>query len=205
MTCAVALLRGINVGGRRRVLMADLRAAFNDAGFEDVRTYIQSGNVVFCTSRARTGLEAVIEAMLERQFGFSIPVVVRSRRQMNTLVSQAPGGFGSDPDAYLSDVVFLRSPLVASRAIDAVTTREGVDQVWVGTGVLYFQRSRARRSQSHLFATGLQARVPVDDHPQLADHHHPPRHGRGSPPSSTWSRVTTLLDMVEGHHPPRHG
>ena len=64
----VALLRGINVGGRNKVAMADLREAFEDAGFRAVRTYIQSGNVLFDSTAARRSLETDIERMLEARF-----------------------------------------------------------------------------------------------------------------------------------------
>ena len=65
----VALLRGVNVGGRNLVAMADLRAAFEAAGFEAVRTYIHSGNVLFGSDAPRPSLEDAVEAMLEQRFG----------------------------------------------------------------------------------------------------------------------------------------
>src|SRR5690606_29151666 len=65
----VALLRGINVGGKNNVAMADLRETFELAGYDSVRTYIQSGNVIFETSKAQKGLEKHIEGALEARFG----------------------------------------------------------------------------------------------------------------------------------------
>ncbi|MEX1335073.1 MAG: DUF1697 domain-containing protein, partial [Candidatus Limnocylindrales bacterium] len=64
-TTWLALLRGINVGGRNRILMADLRACFEDAGYAGVRTYIQSGNVIFVADGSeREVLRGAIESML---------------------------------------------------------------------------------------------------------------------------------------------
>ena len=74
----VALLRGINVGGRNQVAMAELRSAFEDAGHTGVSTFIQSGNVLFRSSTPRGSLEADVEHMLERRLGFPIVVVVRA-------------------------------------------------------------------------------------------------------------------------------
>jgi len=145
----VALLRGINVGGRNRVPMADLRAVFDAAGFADVATYIQSGNVVF-SAAGSSGLEGRIEAALAVRFGASIPVVVRSLRQLRTVVRAAPLGFGERPDEYHSDVIFLKAPLTPANAMAAVQLRDGVDAAWPGTGVLYFERLSARRTQSRL-------------------------------------------------------
>lgn len=146
----VALLRGINVGGRNLVAMADLRAAFEAAGSEAVRTYIQSGNVLFESGAPRPSLEDAVEAMLEQRFGVPFTVVVRSHSQLRGVVGKAPEGFGTQPDAYHSDVVFLKAPLTSPQAMRVVTTREGVDQAWPGSGVIYFARLSARRAQSRM-------------------------------------------------------
>ena len=95
----VALLRGINVGGRNAVAMTDLRAVFDDAGYEQVRTYINSGNVLFESRRPAKGLEDEIEHMLERQFGIPLIVVVRSHARYRAVVRDAPNKFGAPPAA----------------------------------------------------------------------------------------------------------
>lgn len=146
----VALLRGINVGGRNRISMADLRDVFEIEGFEDVSTYIQSGNVLFSSAARRASLEGDIQAKLRRRLGLDLVVVVRSDIQMRNIVDRSPDGFGEEPDRYHFDVVFLKQPLTPKRALRAVELREGVDRVWPGTGVLYFSRLSERRSQSRL-------------------------------------------------------
>lgn len=146
----VALLRGINVGGRNKVAMADLRAAFEAHGFDAVGTHIQSGNVLFESDARRDSLEDEIESMLERRFGVPLVVVVRSHRQLRTVVDQAPDGFGASPETYHSDTIFLRAPLTAQQAMRIVELREGVDQAWPGAGVVYFARLTARRAQSRM-------------------------------------------------------
>lgn len=144
----VALLRGINVGGKNLISMADLRAEIENAGFMAVQTYIQSGNVLFETDAPRAELEESIEALLAERLGCPILVVVRSHRQLSNIVASAPEGFGTDRDTHLSDVVFLKAPLTPAQAMSAVSLREGVDRAWPGTGVLYFDRLAERRSQS---------------------------------------------------------
>ncbi len=146
----VALLRGINVGGKNIVRMADLRAAFEDAGYAAVSTYIQSGNVLFESDGPPKALESRIETMLESTFGLSLVVVVRSHRQLRNTVDRAPDSFGAAPGTYHSDVIFLKAPLSSSQALQAVDLRDGVDQAWPGTGVLYFARLSERLSQSRL-------------------------------------------------------
>lgn len=148
----VALLRGINVGGHNKVSMAHVRDAFEGEGYGGVRTYLNSGNVLFESDVEPSGLEDEIEAMLERRLGVDLVVVVRSRRQMQDIVHQAPTRFGDEPDLYHSDVIFLKAPLTPRQALGVVQLRDGVDQVWPGAGVLYFARLSARRTQSKMSA-----------------------------------------------------
>lgn len=146
----VALLRGINVGGKNKVPMTDLREVFETAGHAAVSTYIQSGNVLFRSPTSGAVLEKEIEAALEERFGVPLVVVVRSLRQVRTVVEKAPPGFGSEPDTFHSDVVFLRAPLTPAQAMAVVKLRDGVDQAWAGNGVVYFQRLSAQRTKSRM-------------------------------------------------------
>ena len=149
-TRRVALLRGINVGGKNPVPMDELRGAFEAAGYGAVATYIQSGNVVFETDAPSATLEGHIEAMLERRFAIPLTVVVRSHAQLKRVIEKAPEGFGAAPDTYHSDVVFLKPPLTSRQAMRVVEIRDGVDQAWPGSGVLYFARLSERRTQSRM-------------------------------------------------------
>jgi uncharacterized protein (DUF1697 family) len=148
----VALLRGINVGGRNKVAMAELRAALEAEGFEDVSTYIQSGNVLFRTDRPSATLETEIEGLLERRLGIPLTVVVRSRRRYRRVVDDAPDGFGASPGTFNSDVFFLKRGFTSRQAMAVVELREGVDQAWPGPGVLYFARLTAELTKSKVNA-----------------------------------------------------
>lgn len=144
----VALLRGINVGGRNTIPMAELREVFEAVGHTDVRSYIQSGQVVFATSDAPAGLETVLEGAIADRFGLAVPVAVVSHAELQCIVDAAPTGFGQAPDRYHSDVIFLKKPMTPAAAMDVVRLREGVDQVWAGDSVLYFARLSQRRTES---------------------------------------------------------
>lgn len=148
----VALLRGINVGGKNAIPMPALKAAFEEHGFDDVRTYIQSGNVVFSTpTSSQAALTRAIEGMLSTAFAhYEASVVVRSKIQMRAIVDRAPKGFGSQPARYRYDVLFLKPPLTARTVVKSVPTKEGVDRIWPGTGVVYFSRLTSRAVQSRL-------------------------------------------------------
>lgn len=146
----VALLRGINVGGRNPVRMADLRACFEADGHTEVSTYIQSGNVLFTTDAPIRTIGERVEAALEERFGIPLVVVVRTHRQLRGVVDDAPPGFGAEPDHYHSDAIFLRAPLTPAKAMKVVQLRDGVDQAWAGRGVLYFARLSELRTRSKL-------------------------------------------------------
>ena len=87
----IALLRGINVGGRNKLPMKSLVSMFNDAGCSNVRTYIQSGNVVFEAEPALARqIPSVITASIFEHFGFNIPVVARTAGELGKIVHSNP-------------------------------------------------------------------------------------------------------------------
>jgi len=94
----VALLCGINVGGRNIVRMPALRACFVKAGFEKVSTFIQSGNEIFESAEERKCLEEPIERALSEAFRYGFTVLVRSLPQMERVLLQAPGEWSSSKD-----------------------------------------------------------------------------------------------------------
>jgi uncharacterized protein (DUF1697 family) len=87
MPIYIAMLRGINVGGHKRIKMDKLRSSFEAMGFESVKTYIQSGNVVFKTRKTSTSaLSKKIEAKILEDFGFSVSVMTRSSDELNKTI-----------------------------------------------------------------------------------------------------------------------
>jgi uncharacterized protein (DUF1697 family) len=145
----LALLRGINVGGKNLVKMTDLRDAVEEMGHADVATYIASGNVLFRASRQkREQLAVQLESGLSRRFGTEVKVVLLTEAQLKGVIDGAPRGFGAD--GYLNDVLFVRKPLTVSKAFALIETREGIDRAWAGKGVIYFSRLAAKASGSRL-------------------------------------------------------
>jgi uncharacterized protein (DUF1697 family) len=87
----VALLRGINLGPRNKVAMGRLRTSFERLGYEEVATYIQSGNVIFSTDRVATGaLEHAVQHTIESTFDLRIAVLVRTAAEMRRIVERNP-------------------------------------------------------------------------------------------------------------------
>jgi uncharacterized protein (DUF1697 family) len=147
----IALLRGINVGGNNIIKMMDLKACFETIGLTDVVTYIQSGNVLFTSDEPdKIKLTNKIERQLSDSFNYLSKIVLITHGQLETVVKRAPEGFGSEPEEYRYDVLFLKEPLTSMEAIKSVKVREGVDKVYPGKEVLYFSRLISKASQSYL-------------------------------------------------------
>src|ERR1051325_5439098 len=108
LTVFVALLRGVNVGGNNMISMKSLKESFETAGFSNVSTYINSGNVIFQSKEddARK-LERKIEQMLSSEYQLDSKVVVRSLAEMEKLVKVLPQGSSGDSD-WRYNVIFLR-------------------------------------------------------------------------------------------------
>jgi len=109
MTRYAAFLRGVNLG-RRTVRSADLRAAFEQMGFGDVRTLLASGNVLFDAGGER-GLRRKIETGLRAAFGFDIGVVLRSRAALRAMVASDPYGGVVESDAAKLHVTLFEAPI----------------------------------------------------------------------------------------------
>jgi uncharacterized protein (DUF1697 family) len=108
MPTYVALLRGINLGARNRVAMADLRAVVEQAGGEDVRTYVQSGNVVFRSRSSAARLAGSLEAGIRRTLGLDIAVLVKTQRELAKLVERNP--FASADPSTLHVTFLAKAP-----------------------------------------------------------------------------------------------
>ncbi|MBU3821090.1 DUF1697 domain-containing protein [Flavobacteriaceae bacterium XHP0103] len=91
MKTYIALLRGINVSGQKKVPMAELRDLLTKAGFQKVQTYIQSGNVIFQSDRDnKTELESIIQKTIEKHFGFEVPILVKTASEIENILNSCP-------------------------------------------------------------------------------------------------------------------
>lgn len=146
----IALLRGINVGGKNIIKMTALKACFEEMGFNNVRTVIASGNVLFETQGSAAKLAPKIETALSKEFKYSACVVVLSEAELGSVIKGAPRGFGKEPAKYRYDVIFFRSPLTPQKAMAVVELKEGVDDAHAGDHAIYFRRLEARVTSSRV-------------------------------------------------------
>ncbi len=99
MQTYIALLRGINVGGHKKLKMADLKLLFEDLGFKNVTTYIQSGNVIF-SSEEKTALATKISTEIESRFGWQVPVLIITKAALAEIIENCPFEDAKKIEAY---------------------------------------------------------------------------------------------------------
>jgi uncharacterized protein (DUF1697 family) len=133
----VALIRGINVGKAKRVAMADLRALVEELGYGDVRTLLNSGNVVFTVPpKSKGDAAARLEQALAARVGFSARFTVLSAAELDTVVAENPlGEVADDPSRFL--VAFLKDPANLARLEPLAKQDWGADVLALGTRAAY--------------------------------------------------------------------
>ena len=182
MSSYVVLLRGINVGGKNKLPMAELRQFLEALGYSNVSTFIASGNVLLGSDKRPAQIKSEIEAKLPGAFKLDselIAVLVLTADELRTVVNKKPAGFGDQPAKYHSDAIFLMG-IDAAEAIQAFSPKVGVDTVWPADGVIYSQRLSAKRTQSRL------NRVMASP-------------AYKSMTIRNWNTTTKLLELLEAH------
>lgn len=106
----VVMLRGVNVSGRNRLPMPSFAAALGDLGFEEVATYVQSGNAVVVTSRGPAAVADVVRETLADRFGLSMPLVVRTADELRAVVDANPHLAAEDDPTKLHVTFLDRDP-----------------------------------------------------------------------------------------------
>lgn len=130
MATYVAFLRGINVGGNKMVAMAELRAALTKAGFSNVRTLLQSGNVVLdAAASSPSKLESQIEAEVEKRFGLDVEVHVRSAAELAAVIEANPFAAEAKRDPSHLLVTFYKTPLDPAKVKAARAAIQGPERL----------------------------------------------------------------------------
>ncbi len=113
----IALLRGVNVGGNNKVSMQDLKKCFEKVGFQNVSTYINSGNVIFESDETDTvSLITLCKQILEKEFGFPIGLTVIAAASLKEALEHAPDWWGDDPEAK-HNAIFVIPPTTSDDII----------------------------------------------------------------------------------------
>ncbi len=145
----LALLRGVNVGGKNVIAKNALKRCFEDLGFSSVRTYIQSGNILFRSDRTR--VEALTEAIqhgLSDRFSYAARAVVLSHGNYRSAVRAAPDAWGHD-DAQRHNALFTLTGITPKRVLARLPSpKTDVETVTAGPGVIFWSVSREHVTRS---------------------------------------------------------
>lgn len=138
----VALLRGINVGGNRKVEMARLKLTFEKLGFTNVKTFINSGNVIFRTDASdEAELTKQIETAIEKDFGFAVNVLLRSLDEIAALVQAIPKNWVND-SVMKCDVMFLWQGLDSPKVLEQIPSKPELEDVRYFPGAVLWRVDR---------------------------------------------------------------
>jgi len=147
-TTFIALLRGINVGGKNKINMAELRAAFERQGFQEVETYINSGNVIFKSDLDESATRALCEQLIAEDFGLTIPVCVISATDLKETLANAPEWWSKTPDTR-HDAFFTLPPMTAEEICAHVgAVKEEYEKVSFHGRVIFWSAPMATYSRT---------------------------------------------------------
>lgn len=130
MNTYIAMLRGINVSGQKKVVMTELKKLFEELGFSNVATYIQSGNVVFSADTPENDLAKTLEKAIETRFGFFVPVMVRIAEDIRAVAAGHPFEGAAEDRIH---VTFLEKEPAPER-VEALSPDAFLPDAWVLKG-----------------------------------------------------------------------
>jgi uncharacterized protein (DUF1697 family) len=173
----IVLLRGVNIASRNRIAMGDLREALEEAGFEDVSTYVQSGNVVLTSTASAKRVRSDVERLLADRFDLDVKVVVRTGAQLAAVVKRNPfGKVATNPKLY--QVTFLEKAPAAEVLRKLEAAAAGKEQVaHIGRELYAWHPDGVARSKLAALMAGKGLGVTAT--------------------ARNWTTVTKLLELAE--------
>ena len=140
----IALLRGVNISGKNKVPMAELKKCFEAHGFVEVKTCLNSGNVIFSGDEADVAvLTGRIEQMIQQQFGMDIPVFIIPQEELADILRHAPAWWGTEDKAIYDNLIFILPPATFSDVYREIgAPKEGLEQIQEYQSVVFWSFSR---------------------------------------------------------------
>lgn len=137
----VALLRGINVGGNNKISMKELTIALSELGFKNIKTYINSGNVIFEDKRDPEELVKIIEQSIKDSFGLQVPVILREKENIGEICNKTPQDWTND-SVQKTDVMFLWDEIDTDDIMKNFTINPEIEKVSILPGALVWNIAR---------------------------------------------------------------
>lgn len=145
----VALLRGINVSGKNKISMQELKAGFVKLGYGNVQTYLNSGNVVF-TAAEEINPADKIRDMIQSEFLLEIPVFVILQNDLQALLRQAPGWWGTERKERYDNLIFVLPPATAGRIAEQIgEPTGGLEQIELCGNAVFWSFDRKQYAKAN--------------------------------------------------------
>ena len=145
----IALLRGINVGGNRKVEMKRLRDLFEFLGYTEVKTYINSGNITFMSDKKLEALQNEIPKKLEEEFGFAIQTLVKTKQDIQKITQSVPKERTNDTE-HKTDIAYLFPEIDYEELIDELPIKQEFVDIKYVKGALIWHLKKKDYNKSHL-------------------------------------------------------
>jgi uncharacterized protein (DUF1697 family) len=145
----VALLRGINVGGNKKIAMKSLKAVFESLGYRNVSTYINSGNVLFESGKKLVKIQEEIENKIKIEFGFDVQVLIKTAKEMKTIADAIPRQWENDSEQR-SDVAYLFPEVDSAKTINELPVKKEFIDIRYVKGAIFWNVRRKDVNKSHL-------------------------------------------------------
>ncbi len=145
----IALLRGVNVGGNRKVEMKQLKQLFESLNYTNVVTYLNSGNVIFESENDQETLKKEIPEILEKEFGFEIQTLVKSETEIKTIADAIPQEWENNAEQK-TDVAYLFPEIDSAKTIDKLPIKKEFIDIRYVKGAIFWNVKRKVYNKSHL-------------------------------------------------------
>lgn len=146
----IAFLRGINISGKNKIDMKQLKQQFEALGYGEVLTYLNSGNVIFTAQDDLSLLRKRIEEMISKEFDLQIPVCLVSVSFLQKVLAQAPSWWGSADRNIYDNLILMIPPTSTTEVMIAIgEPSEDIDQIQEGRGVIYWSFDLANYRKSN--------------------------------------------------------
>jgi uncharacterized protein (DUF1697 family) len=157
----IALLRGINVGGKNKISMPELKAGFEELGFQDTITYLNSGNVLFSTDSQRTTeISEKVSQMIWNKFSLEIAVLILPVEEVRDILANAPDWWGSDDKDVYDNLIFLLPPATMEDVLKLLGEPQAEhEKIYVNKKAIFWSFIRENRTKTKWWKQTASAKV----------------------------------------------
>ncbi|MEG0806697.1 MAG: DUF1697 domain-containing protein [Lachnospiraceae bacterium] len=147
----IALLRGVNISGKNKISMAELKSCFIEVGFVDVFTHLNSGNIVFSSDETdKIVLADKIKAMIQERFGLDIPVFIITQEKLMNLLSNAPDWWGTGDKEIYDNLIFVLQPTTAEYIAKKIgEPTEGLERIFIYKNFIFWSFDRVKYAKAN--------------------------------------------------------